>query len=99
MRNNNEPLTLVRAMILPSTTSYRVFLLSGGGGRGRRMKTSSFLHRIILLLSFPGFINKGENLLVLSYMETTSLHTVQYRVKVAKILIGFCSSKYLKSIV
>lgn len=81
MHSNNKPLTLVRAMILPSTICYRVLLPSGGGGRGRGMKPSSFLYRILLFLSFPGFINKGEKLLVLSYVGTSGLHTVQYWVK------------------
>lgn len=65
MQSNNEPLTLLRAMILPSTLSYRVLLLSVGGGRDRGVKTLGFSNRIILFLSFPVFINKGEKVPVL----------------------------------
>lgn len=65
MQSNNDPLTLLRAMILPFTLCYRVLLLSVGGGRDKGVKTLAFSHRIVSFLSYPVFINKGENVLIL----------------------------------
>lgn len=66
--HNSETLTLVRPMTMSSAISYRVFLLFSGVGKVKEVKTSSFLHRIMLLSYFPGFLTKGVKLLVLSYV-------------------------------